>query len=462
MSTPSPKDNPMAKEMLASAAAQGAYLDYQHGYAEYLQSLPRHVDDIERDFGADIYEKMMHDSAVSSAVNSLKTKVMASGVRLTGRVSQPAAFNEDAKAQAAFDRSEAIRGEVEDMLDGLQQPIEAILMEMMDCMVFGHMLAEKVYEPRNGKLWLTTLRTKPRTRYAFVVDVFMGLKGVVPAERALGTFSEEDAKTAIIPREKLFLLSFGAKGGDPRGQSALRAAYNPWHFEQKIWPDYLKYIKQFATPSLVGELPENAQNVATGQVDGDGNPITISPITAMVQTLSQFQNGAVLAIPYGAKVTPIEARGEGQTFINAFNFNDRRIAQAIIMNARSIMEAEHGSKADSDSSQDVVEALIGYLKRMVETAFYRDVIFPTVAYNYGEAEARRYAPVLTLADVQQEDMVKYMQAIADLQSSGYLDESQYPGTDAKMNLPERDMEAMRERRAQPSMLDFAALPPVEG
>jgi hypothetical protein len=459
MPTPQPTTKDISQERLLSYAVNGAYYGYMSGYAQYLQSLPRHVDDIERDFGLDIYKKMLHDSAVSSSVNSIKTDVLSSGVRLTGRIAQPAAFKDDPEALREYEQSEQIKGEVEDMLDGLQQPIEEILDEMLDCLAYGHTLAEKVYTAKDGKLMLSTLRVKPRTRYSFIANAYMDVLGAVPVEFAAGMM--EQFPEQGVPREKIFLLSFGSKGGDPRGQSILRPAYNWWYLKQQICPHYLKYLVQFATPSLLGILPEGAGEIMTGEVNPDGTPVTKTAETAMVEALEQFQNASTMAMGHGGDVRPIQVAGNGEAYLEGFNFFDAQITRAIVMSARALMEAEHGSKADSDSSQDVKDKCVSSLRRKVETSFYRDVIFPTVRYNYGADVAKRFAPVLTLADVAQEDLVAYGNMIANLTRGGYLHESQYPGIDAKLGLPERDMEAMETEKEQRQASSFITMPPAQ-
>lgn len=432
-----PTASSLLREYLTSAIAlNGSYYDYQGSYAKYLQSLPRHVDDVERDFGLDIYQKMLHDSAVSSSLGTIKTQVLSAGVRLSGRVAQPASCNTDQEQLAQYQQSEQIRGLCEDMLDGLQQPIEAILMEMLDCLAYGNALAEATYATRDGQLWLQTLRVKPRKRYAFVVDDFLHCPGVVPAAYAWGRLEENPAY--LIPREKLFLLTFSARGGDPRGYSLLRPAYNWWYLKQQITPDYLKYLKQYATPSIAGFLPPNAGDVQTGQYTVDGAPETIPAAEAMLSQLITFANGTALVLENGSDIKPIQMQGTGEAYLQAFDFFDRQITRAILFNARAVMEAQHSSKADSDTSQDIVGAFVAYLRRMVETAFYHDVLYQVVKFNYGEALAKKYTPTLLLADVQQEDLAQYGNMIARLQSSGFLHASQYQGIDARLKLPERD------------------------
>lgn len=50
--------------------------------SQYIRSLPHHIDDATRDFGDDLYDRMMTDPQVSSGIRLLKEETMASGIRL--------------------------------------------------------------------------------------------------------------------------------------------------------------------------------------------------------------------------------------------------------------------------------------------------------------------------------------------------------------------------------------------
>jgi hypothetical protein len=47
---------------------------------DYYRALPQYIDDVTSDFGPDIYERMLKDSQVTSAFESLRMGVLASGI----------------------------------------------------------------------------------------------------------------------------------------------------------------------------------------------------------------------------------------------------------------------------------------------------------------------------------------------------------------------------------------------
>jgi hypothetical protein len=54
-------------------------------YGPYVRSLPWTIDDVTRDFGDDLYERMLYDAQVAACVQVLKASVLESGMVLTSR-----------------------------------------------------------------------------------------------------------------------------------------------------------------------------------------------------------------------------------------------------------------------------------------------------------------------------------------------------------------------------------------
>jgi len=414
----------------------------------YLRSLPRPSDDVERDLGLDIYEKMLNDPTVSSAIRSLKIQALSSGVRFVGKVPKPSAWNTDQNAQAEYAHSEEIRAGVEAMMDELQQPLSAIVSDMLDCLAFGHSLAELVFQPDGNRLVLQALRVKNRYRYSYVTDRFLQCVGIVPTEKASGIIPVE----WVIPRAKFWHLTTETHQADPRGRSLLRAAYNAWWLKQQAWQDYFKYLKQYATPSLAALLDNDAPNVtavdASGNVQKDraGVPISLPAESAVTTKLAEFSNSTAIALRYIKEFKVLQAQGAGEAYTTAITLYDQQMARAVVMATRALLEAEHSSKADSETGRDVASTFVSYIQRQVEVAFYRDVILTVVKLNWGE-DATAYAPLMMLAADTSRDTEKFGTMIAALTSAGYLHESQYPGIDAQIGLPERDLDAQVEEKA---------------
>jgi hypothetical protein len=260
------------------------------------------------------------------------------------------------------------------------------------------------------------------------------------------TGSTKPNPEAVIPREKFWLLTFNGRNSDPRGQSLLRPAWNPYFLKTQVFPAYLKYLVQFASPSIVGFTPEGAEDVeivddeGIVSVDADGIAQTISAEEDMLNTLLGFQSGTVAVLKGGSRMELIQSQGQGEAFARGVELFDRQIAMAILKTHRTLLEAKHGSKADAESAADITDVFVASLRELVATSFTRDVIRPLVMANYGEEIADRFTPEATLKSTPKQDFGKTAEAIGKLWTAQYLHASQVAEVDAMIGLPERDLE----------------------
>jgi hypothetical protein len=263
---------------------------FQQWLGKFVASLPQYIDDAQRDFGCDVYERMERDPNIASNILGLKMSVLSEGPRLMNRIPAPS-ISDDEQEQARFKKGEEIQKDIQGQLDKLAQPFDQFLMEVMDFLVYGHVLAEKTYEVRKGKLALKKITIKPKKSYRFVVSPYMDFLGVTAATNIQsGSVVPPDSLDPkdLIEREKFFHIGFAPRGGDPRGSSLIRAAYTPWFIKQTIWPQYVKYLSQFGTPSIAATLPEGVNDTEqvdeVGEIisDSNGNPKLVTAAEALL------------------------------------------------------------------------------------------------------------------------------------------------------------------------------------
>ena len=173
----------------------------------FLRGLPHYVDDITREFGDDLYERMLQDPQVASCIAVLKCSVMSGGVTL-----EPA------------DKStpDSLAGEIADFcrrsLAGLARPLTDTLFEMLDGIAYGNKVAELIYKlpdtgPDTGRLTLADIKVKPRRAVSFVVDTFnnvVGLLGLIPGQGypvlLEGFIGDPPDTPNLLPRDKFAVL----------------------------------------------------------------------------------------------------------------------------------------------------------------------------------------------------------------------------------------------------------------
>ena len=396
------------------------------------RSLPWAFDDISADFGDDIYRRMLLDSAVSAAINTLKTGIIEDGLTLITAIAEQA----DPQYQRALD----ITAFCDRCLTNVQTPIDDVLWDLLDALALGARVAEKIYEQDGGQLVLRAIKVKPRRSTAFVVDAYMNLVGLLALLPGMGygvqigtTIIGNPAQNpTLLPKDKFCILSNRPQSNDPRGTSLLRPAYGPWWMKQQVWPEYLKYLAVHATPSLIGTTPERVIEVT--------DPTTgakTSAVNALLNTLIAFKNNSALVVPFGTVVKEIQAQGDGEVFRIAIDILDRQITTAILYQTLATMEGAHQSRAASSTHKSTLDTIVRQAKRAVCNMLRRDVLQDLVRINFGESAARDLTPIPSLGSVEQSDRAGMLTAVATAYRYGFIDDSQKAGLDAELNLPAR-------------------------
>jgi hypothetical protein len=421
------------------------------------RALPTYVDDITRDFGGEIYERMITDPVVASAVDSIQLAVLSEGVTFIPAYATPNGFAAPEPAQVAeADRAREVCDFVKRAFDGSESSVAS---ELLDCLIYGYKVAEITLQKGrgedSGRLILKSCKGKHFKLINFVVDENFNVDGILAAMpgtpvnvSAIGTVDPETAKN-FLPRWKFALAQHRPNNGDPRGTSILRPAYNAWFIKSQILPDYYKYLRQFATPSIVGKTPESdAQGfVNKTNADGtvatnvDGTPIFITAEMALYRALEVFVGGSILAVKGGTEIDLIHSEGGGEAFTNAYDYFDKQIVTAIMGTSRASMEGKGGDKGGSSVAQDITQLRIAYLKELISSVIYRDIVRLLVSVNFGE-DALRYAPVVALKQVEQQDWARELDAISRAMQSGVIMTAHLPAIWARFGF-EADAEAVR-------------------
>ena len=396
------------------------------------QSLPWPFDDLTEDFGDDIYDRMYLDPQAAAVLNVLRAGAIEEGVNLTPPEAVAAA---DADGH---DLAIEIRDFCRSVLNDLETPLDDVLWDMLAALRSGSRVAEQVYSDAQlarGRLVLRALKVKPQRATAFVVDAFMNVVGLQVLQPALpaAVGGVAQPRNPVVDRSKFAVYTFRPENGDPRGRSIYRPAYPPWWAKMQVWPEFLKYLARFASPSIYATTGEKAQEVVIK--NPDGTITRKSPVEFLFETLLAFQNGTVAAFPYGTLLEVLEATGDGAPFLNAFGRCDQQITIAVLHQTRATLEAKYGSRADSESGQDTLDTIVRQIKRSLCRMLRTDVLRPMVAYTYGEDAAQALTPVASLGSVERRDVAKMAVAIAALAKQGLIFPSQLPGIYAQLNLP---------------------------
>jgi hypothetical protein len=426
----------------------------------YIKALPFYIDDTSRDFGNDIYDRMMLDPQTSAAIDVRKAMVLAQGIKIVPIDDETEKGADGQTVKQPSPLSQEIADFCNAVIGNLDRPLINVMWEMLDALALGHQIAELIYHipvlgSLSGRLALRAVKVKPRTSATFVVDVYfncIGIIGLIPGQGAPviveSIIGEPGQIPNLLPREKFAVYSHQMKDNDPRGRSCLRRCYNPWYIKQQVWGEWLKYMAVFGGGMIVGTTAESAE--ATEIVDAAGNsipgpggqPTMVQPEASMLAAIQELRAGGAMAAPFGSKIEIVQAAETATPYAELMDTCDRQIVKGILWQTLATEEGKHQTRAASGTHQDILGLVSRTDKRETSDMIRRDILFPLVKYNYGEALAIDLTPRVDLGETEHQDFETAALAVSSLVSSGYLHYSQYRGTDELLSLPPRDMEAM--------------------
>lgn len=387
--------------------------------------LPWAWDDLVQDFGIAIYDKMMLDAQVSSCIALFKASIIEDGMMISSAVTD--------ETKDGFKLANEIADACKAMFAYMYTSLDDVLWDLMDSLIYGSRVAEITYELQNGKLNIIYIKPKPIHTVQYVVDEYYNILGLAGQTKDGQFFPVVNDPSTILPRNKFLIFTFRMKNNNPRGTSLLRPAYDPWWRKRQTIPEYMKYLSQFAGPSILAKLSSNLE--PSSQTDENGDPTT--PAEALLTTLLAFKNASVVVVPGETEVDFIKSEGEGLAFRAAITDNNMEITKAILNQELATEQSRFQARAAAQVHQGILDTVIRQAKRSFAWAFTRDILRPWVEYNWGYETARKLCPIATLGTTEQVSLAGLMTAIGALERAGYIAPDQRPEIDKILGLPVR-------------------------
>lgn len=388
--------------------------------------LPQTIDDAEERFGLDIYDKMLHDPDLSGFMLGLKSAVLESEVQVLPAVKAPSKFGkQDPGQEAKFKKAKEVADFVEschDLLPYTDRPLTETMWDMLEALSHGHRLAEVVFRPETegvlaGKWVIESLGVKPQSNYAYVCDnnnrvlgVTAKIPGLAPYVRQ-GLIGDPSNLPNIVPKSKFWHFAPHRRNNDPRGRSLLRGAYVPWKKDQFAHEEEAKFLTQFAGGMITAELPEK---VPDGKYTHPTTGASLSFADYVGYMLSQLGNGQYGVFPNGCAVEIHQPSNDGKAFDLAFQRNRQAKAMAVTSSIRAFLEAQHSSKADSESADDSLFRFIRVIRYSLCQSYRMGVLYQLVKANFGKEAALDFLPEIRMAGAQEADFTDTAAGLASL------------------------------------------------
>lgn len=431
---PRPINPKRGKEYVIGGFTGGANA-YRNLSDEDIAGLNRHL-------SRGMIRAMMKDPTVKPAFDTIKYATVSGDLKITPATHGKKKGEND---QAEVELADEIAEFCSRALGRLDRHIVLVLAELFDSLAFRNKVGERVERlvtegPDAGRWTLDRISIKPSWSYKFLVDSRNRLDW-------LRCMVEEDGKLVWrdIPRDRFVIAAWACEDGDPRGNTVMAPAYEPWVFKRRLTPGWWRGLNQFGTPSLFGTTAENAEDTYERDANGDivtdenGDPLPAQNAQiGMRQSMEEFfQGGSIIVGPYGSNVKVIESTRDAAGVAAALQRCDQDITRVLMLQTHVTMEAKFGSKANSMVGQDVLGIFVQFLRVWLCAIVDRDILFPLVEINWGREIAERLTPNASLGRISAEDMVKFSNAIAALLQSGYFTEEQLAEMDVLLGLPVR-------------------------
>lgn len=435
--------------------------------------LPQSIDDLERDVDSatKTYEQMGNDPILGGAVDELKIAVLEQGWRVVGAVKKPVKRKgeADSVAEAEYAESEEIREFIEWNLNSLTQrqvaSFNTICWDMLSAIAFGHRIAEWTFAvadsgPYAGGEILSTIKVKNRRNYAFAMSATNDVVGIVARiagkGHALRTGLVYDVKVlpnAISPN-KFWIYTIGSVENDPRGTSQFRKCYAPWYEKQTLRPERLKYGAQFGGGKVIVTLGVNTPSTIK-MANLDGTIEDTPSFIAAQRVVAELSNSRGAVFPPDCKVDFHMPTGDGNAIGTQIDACDREMVYALKKQIRQTMEAKHGSKADSQTAENIADKVTNWFRRGLAESF-APVIRALVMVRYGEEAAERYTPSVEFSASSTGDLAANLEAHT---KGGYrYHESQFADIDAAIGAPERDPDWQQDEAEEAEKANEASEP----
>lgn len=397
-----------------------------------------------------VLRAMMTTPPGQSSAYALKSTALSGGFQFTPAL-RP---SDDEEPDPDVELSKTILEQCKRAADALETPLEVWAWEMLDGIFERVKLAEIVMDPvlegpDAGLYGLKSFKVKPRWSWRFDVDAAMNVV-------AIRAWTVDNEWVKLDPRHFVW-LAWDARDGDPRGNTVLDAAFHAFNMLCQLWPEALQGWKQFAFPNiLLTNGPNDRKDVPIRDASGNYTGKTESAETRLARQGAMMKSGAVIAGTHGTEGKVLESVRDGAMMEAAIQFLQAEIIVCVLLQTRSIREAEFGSKADAENGTGVVGTFAQVVRQWL-CAAVRKPFMAMVEANHDAAIARRLTPKVTLGKIDPRQFAAIAQSFGVLYQSGYFTARQLLWLDEFLGLPIRDDD---DERVGPQK-DTAGAPPAD-
>jgi hypothetical protein len=201
---------------------------------------------------------------------------------------------------------------------------------------------------------------------------------------------------------------------DPDGVPALDSVMAAWQAWKILLSEMVVAGQRQATPLLVGYAP-TAVRVATGEVDGSGNDITVSAVEALLGQLELTDNRSVLSTDIENRIEAISSQAGAEFFVAALGYLQQIQLLGLCM-PESILTATGVGDSNLNAGQrDTLAQLVASLANQIKEVLLEQVVRKLITWNFGDQDSYGEFPS---PEVDSTDRIALLNALVNAVTQG--------------------------------------------
>ena len=318
-------------------------------------------------------------------------------------------------ADAIAVREKGIADRVADFHRRWIAELRRTLWHLMEALPYGHKLAEVEWaivdagEDR-GRVAPVDVAPKPRGAYTLEIDKANRLVGVKPG--GLSGNAEE-----ALPPSSVLLFSLCGRDDHPEGTPALERAYDAWYRKNCAKPQETRALTTYAGGIHWAEATDG-QVASTVKVLREGKTEDLPATQVIAGEIAKLKTGVVAAMPPGWSLKHLPPASSFKAFDSSYDRANAEMVTALLVAARSVMEARFGSRADSQTAEGFVQTIRDWIRGELCTAVDGLLRTATVA-NFGP-ESARFSPTYRIVTEERGEIGAIAGAVGSFAAAGLM------------------------------------------
>ena len=316
-------------------------------YNRAARFLPFNSDELWRKRGnLDIYLEMSRDSHIKACVETKKNLLIGQGFEIECE-------NEELKKFVNANFTTFYEG---NFIEDMQQVLNA--------MIYGFSIFEKIYKVVNGKMVLKRLTSIPQDSIIFDLDYYGNVTSI----------NQYANMNLLKPlnKDKFLIMSWNYSNSNPYGNSDLRAAYLPWFAKQEVITYLNMFLERYGMPYIVAKYDSGNEGLRT-------------ELEEVIKSL-MAANGAVLPAEVDLEIIEV-AKQVVNVFIDTIQQYNRDISAALLVpDLMGFNATSGGSYSLGEEQLKIFQLNIDRHRLALQDIINRQVIKQIIDLNFGPQE----------------------------------------------------------------------------